>query len=115
MIGANQQDDSGVNAGAAYLYRYVGGTWVETNKLQPSALGGGENFGTDIAVSGNRILIGAPLEDVPTNAGAAWVFDFTPQVPLLPSPAWPLLVLSIGLAACFAGRRSSARRTGTAP
>jgi hypothetical protein len=78
LVGAQNDDTSATNAGAAYLFN------VATGALQRTFLNPGtspiasDNFGHAVAVSGNHVLISANLDDTgATNAGAAYLFDAT--------------------------------------
>jgi hypothetical protein len=77
IIGTNLQDDTaGADQGAAYVYRWAGGGWVEEARLTASDAAGGDEFGYSVALSGDTAIIGAYAADgaVETNQGAAYVF-----------------------------------------
>ena len=75
VAGAKLDDDGGTDAGAAYVYRFIGGTWVEEQKLTASDADAYDYFGKSVAVSGNRIVVGADQDDDAGNdAGASYVF-----------------------------------------
>ena len=60
---------------AAYVFRYDGGEWLETQKLLASDGGGG--FGRGVAIDGNTMWIGANGHsdaDAP-GTGAVYVFQ----------------------------------------
>lgn len=79
-VGGNGQNDKYASAGAAYVYVHdsVAGTWPQQAYLKASNTDANDLFGTAVSISGDRIVIGAPGEDGPTdtdtNAGAAYVF-----------------------------------------
>lgn len=79
VVGAPFDQDSALGSGAAYVFRYdpVGMTWVQEQKLLAS---GGEFtsiFGWSVAISGNRIVVGAPgNSERGSQAGAAYVYRF---------------------------------------
>lgn len=77
VIGANFEDDLGETAGAAYVVRFDGATWVEQQKLRASDGSQGDVFGDSVALSGDVIVVGATGHDhaVP-HAGAAYVFRY---------------------------------------
>lgn len=59
VIGArNNNGTAGVNQGAAYVYVRSGTTWSLQLKLTPSDAGGFEQFGYDVAISGDTVLVG---------------------------------------------------------
>jgi hypothetical protein len=61
--------------GRAYVFRNVGGTWVEDAQLSGSQVGpGGATFGLAVALEGDRAVVGSLLDD--SFAGAAYVFAF---------------------------------------
>lgn len=78
VINGSQSNESAIDAGAAYVFRRVGTSWSQEAYLKPNNTGAGDAFGSSVAVSGTRIVVGAPGEDGPTNsvsgAGAAYVF-----------------------------------------
>ena len=51
-------DGGGLSAGSAYVYRYDGAVWQEEAKLTASDAGEGDGFGSTVAVSGDRIVVG---------------------------------------------------------
>ena len=63
--------------GAAYVFEYLDGNWVETQKLTASDGARSDQFGQSIAVSGSTIVVGAPLKDIGGNyfQGAVYVFE----------------------------------------
>lgn len=71
VIGAPGHDAAGGDAGAAYVFRLRDGLWVEQAKLLASDAAAGAAFGTSVAVSGDRLVIGAPETGV---GGTAYVF-----------------------------------------
>jgi hypothetical protein len=78
FIGAEFDDQSGWNAGAAYVFERTGGTWSQTQKIFSSDPDDGDVFGYSLSLSGVRALIGAPTDDaaVPlSNRGAAYIFE----------------------------------------
>jgi hypothetical protein len=77
IVGAHLDDDNGKDAGAAYIYRLVGSTWVQEAKLTASDGQAGDRFGKAVAVSGNVAVVGAFLGDLSfEDCGAAYVFTY---------------------------------------
>jgi hypothetical protein len=90
VVGAMKDDTGGTDAGAAWVYSYIGGTWtldtvsgVSTGRIQASAGGSataGDRFGRSVAMSGDgtRIIVGAIYEDTgATNAGTAYIYTYS--------------------------------------
>jgi len=76
VVGAYNDDDLGSGAGSAYVFEYNGSAWTEVQKLLPLDGAAGDQFGYGVAISGNRIAVGAPRHDLPvTGAGAVYVFE----------------------------------------
>ena len=79
VVGAPFEDAGGDFAGAAYIFqRDEGGAnnWGEVTKLASSDMQEGDNFGYDLAISGDTVVVGANLEDAGGDeAGAAYVFQ----------------------------------------
>lgn len=75
VIGAYGVDSPANNAGAAYVYRRVGGTWVQEQILQASDASALARFGIGVAIDGGTIVIGANGEQhAGFGTGAAYVF-----------------------------------------
>lgn len=76
-IGTPRQDGpGGGDAGAAYVYRRVAGSWILEDKIVPTDLTGGDVFGQSIDVRGDRLVVGAPLHGLPSaSTGAAYVYQ----------------------------------------
>lgn len=85
LIGANQEDVNMLtdNEGSVYVFeKDINNDWVEKQKLVASASGVGDLFGSSVALSGDKAVIGAPQQDqnateasLISNAGAAYVFE----------------------------------------
>ncbi|MEP7339007.1 MAG: hypothetical protein ABI977_14830 [Acidobacteriota bacterium] len=86
-VNGNQNDNSASAAGAAYVFVRNGTTWTQQAYLKASNTGTNDQFGSAVVLSGNTIVVGAPLEDSAAievngdgddnsaeNAGAAYVF-----------------------------------------
>lgn len=75
LAGAIWNDDLGLDSGSAYLFHRQGFAWVQTQNLLTSDGHAGDNIGQSMAVSGQRLLIGAPGHvHTPATGGAAYVF-----------------------------------------
>lgn len=85
------EDPVAQGAGAVYIFLLENSAWTEQVMLKPAYYGSGPQFGTTVSLSadGNRVAIGAPLDDVCAtgvngelkpgicvDSGAAYVFDF---------------------------------------
>lgn len=90
-VGTNpkQRDDAAANSGAAYVFEYRDGGWEQVSYLKPSNTDFADSFGESIAIDGDTLVVGAPLEagaigkvngDQANNdafaAGAAFVFAY---------------------------------------
>ncbi len=77
--------------GAAYVFVSSGGTWIEQAKLEPADGQVTDEFGIDVAISGDTVVVGSWRNDgVASNSGAAYVFTrsgttWTEEEKLLPS------------------------------
>ncbi len=71
--------DGGADCGAAYVFDYDGNAWTETAKLVSSNPRSGIRFGNDVAVDGDRVVVGAFRDDCEpgdnAGCGAAYVFE----------------------------------------
>jgi len=87
VVGAYLEASSASDAGAAYVFVRSSGDWSQQAYLKASNTGAVDYFGVSVAISGDTVVVGAPLEDssatgvdgdgddnsVP-DAGAAYVF-----------------------------------------
>ena len=87
-VNGNQANDSAVNSGAAYVFVRSGNTWTQQAYLKASNAEANDNFGRSVAISGDRIVVGAWLEDSSATgvngdqsnnsasaSGAAYIFE----------------------------------------
>ena len=88
VVGAVFEDSVFPNSGAAYVFeRDSAGNWFQQAFLKASNAGSGDEFGTSVSLSGDRLVVGAVNEDSGRNAngannilresGAAYVFART--------------------------------------
>jgi hypothetical protein len=91
--GAQQDDDSATESGAAYLFRRSGATWSQQAYIKAENAEEFDEFGTSVGVSGDgrRLIIGARMEsggvtgingnqadNSAPQAGALYVWEMTP-------------------------------------
>lgn len=76
VVTARKENIDTSDVGAAYVYLYQGGRWVHTEKLTADDATTGAYFGQSVAISGNRLAIGARNAD-PNGAGAVYLFRHT--------------------------------------
>ena len=72
------EDPRFCDPGAAYVYELIDGQWQRVNKLTASDAMESAILGIDVAISGNRIIAGAPdrsFDELPDDFGAAYVYD----------------------------------------
>ncbi len=77
IVGAPKHTHSGVRfTGAAFVFRRDGENWVEDTKLTADDADKSDGFATSLAISGDTVVVGAPLADTDRgkDAGAAYVF-----------------------------------------
>jgi hypothetical protein len=75
VIGGGHDDAILTDQGAAYIFNRSGSTWTFAKRLYDEDPTGTDHFGTDVDISGNTVLIGAPsyrYDD--TFTGAAYVY-----------------------------------------
>jgi len=84
LVGADSEDGSGSDRGAAYLFNLNSGTQI--HQLRASDAANGDEFGTSVALSGGIALAGAPLENgegaQDCQRGAFYAFDAVTGVEL---------------------------------
>ncbi len=89
IVGARLEDHNTIgfgyrfSAGSAYIFDYDGSSWSETAKLVASDRDVDDEFGTSVSISGDRAIVGAPLEDedvsggnTQAEAGSAYIFKY---------------------------------------
>lgn len=77
LISAGYSEVDYYDQGAAYIFDYVDGEWIETAKLVASDGAEDDMFGTKIALDGNTAFVGTYAHDIDgqNNRGAVWVFE----------------------------------------
>ena len=132
VVGASQDDDNGSHSGSAYVFGRSGTTWIE-QKLQASDGAANDYFGNSVAVSGDRVVVGAFARTKDYEAeGAVYLFTLPPiesvepdddespddddENPSSVSPSYVRATLDVtGYAAVeFTGSIETAFRTGVA-
>ena len=88
IVGAWLDDTGTTNSGSAYVYDLTSPTpTVPALTLNNPAPAVSDDFGRSVAISGTRIVVGAPLDNaVGSDTGTAYIYDLsspTPTVPLL--------------------------------
>ncbi len=77
VVGADGVDGAGSSRGAAYVFERVGANWAERATLTPSDPADFDFFGQSVVVIGDRVLVGAPLDDdLGNESGSAYLFEF---------------------------------------
>jgi hypothetical protein len=86
VVGAYQDDTGKTNAGSAYVYDLIGATpTMPVATLNNPAPGAGDFFGWSVAISGNRVIVGAYGDDTGAiDAGSAYVYDLSSATPTVP-------------------------------
>lgn len=76
VVGAPNDDDNGSDSGSAYVFERSGGVWALAAKVRASDGAPQDKFGWAVGVSGNTVVVGAPLNSaVFFRAGAVYVFE----------------------------------------
>lgn len=89
FVGASNQDGG---LGAVYIFEYdeIAMTWSEVDKLTASDGEALDEFGSDVALDGERSVVGAKGDD--EAAGSAYPFRLLPNQPPVANPAGPYAV-----------------------
>ncbi|WP_437761389.1 FG-GAP repeat protein [Sorangium sp. So ce281] len=75
VASSHYHDHSVSNDGAAWVFTRSGSTWTEQQELIPDDAAQSDEFGYSVAISGDSIVVGSPLDDAPSsNQGSAYVF-----------------------------------------
>lgn len=73
LVGASGHDHSGVGTGAAYLFRFDSGQWVESDEILPPKPGQPAAVGYGLSVRDEVGVVGNVFDPVLSTAGAAHV------------------------------------------
>ncbi|MHC5113592.1 MAG: FG-GAP repeat protein [Planctomycetota bacterium] len=77
VVGAPEEGSNGTDSGAAYVFRSSGDGWIQETKLTASDGTGFDEFGTSVAISGDRVLVGSHQHDVGLpDTGAAYLYGY---------------------------------------
>jgi hypothetical protein len=75
VVGAMNDDDGANNAGSAYVFVRSGTTWTLQQKLRAADPGADHAFGLSVAIEGNTVVVGSPLDGhAGLYSGSAYVF-----------------------------------------
>ena len=76
VVGAQNSDLAGLNAGAVYVFEQTSNGWTNTDVLTASDASAGARFGASVAIDGDNLAIGAYLDDSgAVDAGVAYIFE----------------------------------------
>lgn len=76
LVGADNNDAVADSSGAAYIFRDIGGRWLEEAKITASDGAEDDRFGSAVALRGNIAAISSAHADaLADNSGAAYLFD----------------------------------------
>lgn len=76
VVCAPGDDDAGFDTGALYVFVRAGLQWVEQTKIVPRDIADSGGFGSSLAISGERIIVGANSDDGPAGVDQGSVFIF---------------------------------------
>ena len=75
VVGSHWDDGAAYRAGAAYVFQRQGASWYWKQKLTASDHHSEDEFGTSVAISGDRLVVGSPFDDdAGGQSGSAYVF-----------------------------------------
>lgn len=76
LIGAWAHDHFGTNAGAAYIFKRNGSTWIQEAELKGNDTTAGDAFGLGVCLSDDFAVVGAPGDNCAAggDCGSAYVF-----------------------------------------
>lgn len=76
IVGAPNDNDQGIQSGSAHVFEKIAGVWTRTAKLLAADGAANDLFGSAVAISGDRVIIGAPNDDDgAANSGSAYIFE----------------------------------------
>ena len=86
LVGAVSDDTAAVDAGSVYVFELSGGDpTLPVATLNDPGPVTNDRFGTSVAISGIRAVVGVPLDDTGAiDAGSAYVYELSGATPTLP-------------------------------
>jgi hypothetical protein len=75
LIGSHGDDENGVDAGAAFVYEYANGEWVEIAKITPSDASPNQGCG-NVFINEDYLMVGCASEDANGIPGSGSVYIF---------------------------------------
>lgn len=90
VVGARDKSQAGLStAGAAYIFSKQGKAWSEPVKIVADTVNAGDHFGNAVAISGERLIVGAVGRDPLNLQQAGEAFAYKIQSVLLPETGFP--------------------------
>ena len=83
VVGAPHHDGAGgpfADTGSAYVFTSSAGVWSQQVRLNASDAGPAHRFGQSVGISGNTVVVGAPLHEDYQDPGRAYVFTLNEGV-----------------------------------
>lgn len=79
LVGAPLDNSPAADAGSAYVFVRAAAVWTQQQKLTATGAASLDDFGRSVSISGDTVLVGAPLDDVGgvLDTGSAYVFQRT--------------------------------------
>ena len=78
VVGADRDDDNGVDSGSAYVFGDTGASWTQRSKLLARDGSARDDFGFQAAIGGDTALVGARVDDDLGDAsGSAYLYSVT--------------------------------------
>ena len=75
VVGAQRDGDAGMDSGSAYIFKRDGIAWTEHAKITASDGAAYDHFGSSVAISGDRAVVGAyGDDDAGGSSGSAYIF-----------------------------------------
>lgn len=80
LVGVPLDDNGLTDQGSVQFYRRVGLNWVWQHGILPTDAGAGDEFGSSLAMDASSLWIGAPKDDIGSNAdqGSVYVYHLDP-------------------------------------
>jgi hypothetical protein len=76
IVGATHDNQNGLDAGAAYIFKYNGKFWTQAAKILPVDGFAEDWFGSSVKINGTLAIIGSPYDnDNGSNSGSAYIYD----------------------------------------
>jgi len=90
LIGAYEDYQANIQAGAVYLYSKYSGQWVKSRKIVPSNALANQGFGFEVSLQGNRAAVSSGIIVGSQVYGSVYIYDICSFPSVMVKPDYPV-------------------------